>query len=146
MTLVRCSSCDGRGPEKLAQVTWAWYRADQERTAYRQRLCMTCFCTNVLPLDKPLDFVGGLTCPACGIDTEHDMDACYVTAFLPGQGKVSYELPTCASCAVDIRARAQIGAQRLENREIGSRGQDLGPSTPVTRSPWAALGLTDAED
>jgi hypothetical protein len=100
----------------------------------------------VLPLDVDLDFVNGLKCPACGISTEHDMDPVYVTYYLPGQGKNQLEVPSCGTCAVNIRVRAQKGAQRLEDRE--SRGNEpLGPSTPTTReSYWSSIGVRPREE
>ena len=146
MSLIPCDSCGTRPPEKLAQTTWAWYDASGHRTAWRQRLCTACFCSTVLPLDKDLDFVNGLTCPACGISTEHDMDPCYVTFYLPGQGKNQLELPTCPSCAVSVRTRAQKGAQKLEDRRVEGPS-DSGPSTLTTReSYWAGIGIGPRED
>lgn len=140
MSLIPCDACAKRVPEKLCQVTWAWYLANGERTAWRQRLCTACFAMTVLPLDKPTDYEN-LTCPACGESTEHDMDPIYVTCYLPGSGKLQLELPTCASCAVKIRARAQVGATHLEARER-VEGPEAGPSTPTTReSYWSALGI-----
>lgn len=140
MSLIPCDYCGLRVPEKLCQATWAWYRADGVRVAYRQRLCTGCFCANVLPLDVEANYEA-LTCPACGIDTSHDMDPMYATCFLPGSGKRSIEAPTCAACATELRVRAQKGATKLEDKEQ-SRGQDPGPSTPTTReSYWANLGI-----
>jgi hypothetical protein len=100
---------------------------------------------NILPLDKPLDF-DDLKCPVCGISTEHDMDPCYVTAYLPGQGKSTFEFPTCAACAVTVRARAQQGATKLEVRER-VEGPGASPSTPTTReSYWSAIGIGPREE
>jgi hypothetical protein len=146
MSLIPCDSCGRKVPEKLCQTTWAWYNAAGERVAYRQRLCTACFCSTVLPLDQEKDFVNGLTCPACGISTEHDMDPIYATCYIPGQGKTQIEAPTCAACAVTVRARAQNGAQRLEDRQ--SRGNEpLGPSTVTTReSYWSSIGIVPRED
>lgn len=142
MSLIPCDFCRQRVPEKLSQVTWAWYRADGERVAYRQRLCLTCFATKVLPLDKPLDFENGLTCPLCGIDVEHDMDQNYMTSYLPGSGKYQLEIPTCGACAVKVREVAQTGAERLENRRVEGPSDSPGPSTQPTReSYWSALGI-----
>jgi len=144
MSLIPCDFCTKRVPEKLAQVTTAWYQADQQRVAWRQRLCTACFCMNVLPLDKEMNF-DALTCPACGISTDHDMDPVYVTAFVPGGGRQQFEFPTCAACAVEIRNRAQHGAVKLEGSE--SRGASASsPSTPPTReSYWSNLGIRPAE-
>lgn len=144
MSLIPCDFCGKRVPEKLAQVTWAWYRADGQRVAYRQRLCTACFCANLLPLDVEPNF-DALTCPACGISTEHDMDPCYATAYIPGQGKTSIEAATCPSCAVEIRSRAQQGAVRLEDRP-SVEGPSAGPSTMTTReSYWSSVGILPRE-
>jgi hypothetical protein len=140
--LIRCSQCHKRPEEKLSQVTWAWLRADHVRVAYRQRLCVTCFCVAVLALDKPLDAEGAATCPACGMETEDDMDPIYCTAFIPGQGKLRVDMPLCAPHAAEVRVRAQEGAERLEDREAWSRGQAPG-TAPSPDEVWAALGRFD---
>jgi len=143
MSLIPCDFCRRRPPEKLAQVTTAWYRADGERVAYRQRLCTQCFCTNVLPLDKEMDF-DNLTCPACGVSTDHDMDPVYCTAYVPGSGRQQFEFPTCAPCAVEIRNRSQQGGVKMENRERVD-GPVASPSTPTTReSYWSSIGIRTA--
>jgi len=147
MSLIPCDSCTQKVPEKLCQTTWAWYSADGHRVAWRQRLCTSCFCSTVLPLDKDLDFVNGLTCPSCGISVEHDMDPIYATFFLPGSGKSQLEIPTCAACAVNIRSRAQKGAQKLEDRRVEGQGDSQGPSTPTTReSYWSNIGIRPRDD
>ena len=139
MSLIPCDRCGERTKEKLAQVTWAWYRSDNERTAWRQRLCLACMATLVAPLwTSTAEW--SLTCPACGIDTEHDMDPVYATMFIPNSGKMSMECPLCASCAARVRIEAQKGAVRLENRPLESRGQEPGPSTTAADT-WAALGI-----
>ena len=140
MSLIPCDSCRARVPEKLAQVTWAWYRADGQRVAFRQRLCTACYCSILLPLDKPVDF-DDLKCPACGISTSSDMDPCYATAYVPGAGKQQFELATCAACAVEVRNRAQVGASRLEDRP-SVEGPGPSPSTMTTReSYWSQIGV-----
>lgn len=140
MSLIPCDYCHKRVAEKLAQVTTAWYRVDGERTAYRQRLCTACYCMNVLPLDKEIDF-DNLKCPACGISTEHDMDPTYVTAYVPGAGKSQFEFPTCPACAVKVRVRSQEGGAKMVNR-VRVDGPEAGPSTTTTReSYWAAIGI-----
>lgn len=137
MSLIPCDFCHKRVAEKLSQATWAWYPDKGDRVAYRQRLCTQCYCTNVLPLDKPLDFEN-LCCPGCGISTEHDMEAVYCTVYIPGNGRQQFEFPTCGSCATEIRARAEEGGVRLENRRV--EGPESGPSTPSTReSYWSTL-------
>ena len=143
MSLIPCDSCGLRVPEKLAQVTTAWYTADGHRTAWRQRLCTACYCTNILPLDKEVDY-DHLTCPACGIDTSHDMDPVYVTAFVPAAGRQQFEFATCPACAVTIRGRAQVGAVKLEGKGR-VEGPGASPSTQTTReSYWSSIGIHPA--
>lgn len=143
MSLIPCDFCHKRVPEKLSQVTWAWYRADGLRVAYRQRLCTTCYCTNLLPVAGVPDF-DDLKCPVCGISTNQDMDPCYATAFIPGFGKETFELATCGACAVDVRARAQEGAIKLE-KPVGGESQGAGPLTATTReSYWSGIGIIPA--
>lgn len=140
MSLIPCDFCHRRVPEKLSQTTWAWYPDNGPRVAYRQRLCTSCYCAHVLPLDKPSDFEA-LACPACGISTEHDMLPIYATVYIPGSGREQFEFPTCPSCAVEIQARAQEGATRLENRER-VEGPGGGPSTQPDRdSYWAGITI-----
>lgn len=138
--LAPCSYCRKRSESKLAQLTWAWNLADGSRVAWRQRLCIACYATNVLGLDRDTNPEDTLTCPACGVDTEHDYDAVYATAFVPGLGKTRLELPLCAPCAVEVRNRAMLNAERLENRDPVSRGQ--APGSGDTSSPWDKLGIT----
>ena len=144
VSLIPCSADGQRVVEKLCQVTWAWNLADRSRVAYRQRLCVTHFCSALLTLDKPWSVGDGVTCPACGIDTADDMDPVYATAFVPGTGKVQFEFALCPVHAAEVRVAAQVGAERLEDRQDSSRGQ--APSTPPPAElPWAALGLTIRE-
>ncbi len=141
MTLIPCDVCGKRPPEKLCQVTWAWYRADSARVAYRQRICTACFCVTLLPLDKDTDYEH-LTCPACGIATDHDMDPVYATLFMPGQGKRQFEFPLCPACAVEIRNRAVTGAVKLEDRSIVVGPESSPTTTAATReSYWSGLGI-----
>lgn len=140
MTLIHCSYCGERPGTKLSQVTFAWQNANRERVAWRQRLCAGCYATNVLGLDRPVVPTDPLTCPACGINTEYDFDAVYATAFVPGFGKLTYEWPLCAPCAVEIRNRAQTNAERLVDRQLGA--SDAAPSSSDAPDVWAQLGIT----
>jgi hypothetical protein len=97
----------------------------------------------VLPLDKEHDAIGAVYCPGCGIDTEHDMEPVYVTAYIPGTGKYALELPLCGACAVEVRVRAQENAELLPERDPESRG--LAPSTTPSPSPWERLGILPRE-
>jgi len=136
MSLFPCSACDTRPPGKLASVTYAWNRADGERSAWRQRLCTTCFVDRVLKLPEQA-YDAPVTCPGCGIATADDMDPIFCTAFLPGQGRFDYEWPFCAPCAARWHAIAQDHAQQLEDRREQFGGLVPGPQTGVpSPSMW----------
>jgi hypothetical protein len=139
--IVPCSICEQRLPGKLANVTIAWYTAAQERLAYREKLCLTCYAMQIAPL-TPDPTQQALTCPVCHTGSEDDMDPVYITSYLPDYGKVQLELPTCASCAVKLRIQAQDRGIKLES-QFG--GQDPGPQTDGHgASDWAKLGLYPA--
>jgi len=142
--LIACSVCEERPEGKLSQVTWAWNPAPKERVAYRQRLCLTCFVRYVVGLDKPIDATGPLLCPACGIKSDDDMFPVYMTAYIPGTGKMRLDLALCSACSYKVQANAQVGAKLLEERGIEeSRG--LAPGLTDIKDPWAALGITARE-
>jgi ribosomal protein S27AE len=140
VSLIPCDACHRRVQEKLCQATWAWYSDKGERVAYRQRLCTACYTTSVLPFDKPLDF-DSLSCPGCGISTEHDMAPVYCTVYIPGMGREQFEFPTCPACATQMHAVAINGGVLLEDRQR-VEGPGGGPSTPTTReSYWSQIGI-----
>ena len=135
--LVPCSHCGTRDKGKNAWVVWAWNLADSTRVAYKQKLCITCVATNLSPLlinaqQEPL------SCPVCHIASEDIMDPTFCTYVLPGWGKEQGEFATCGACAVEVRLRAQKGAEKLEDRLVG-----VGAAAPTqTRvSAWDQLGL-----
>jgi len=135
--LVPCGYCNARDKGKNAWLVWAWNRADNQRVAYRQRLCVTCVATNLAPLllnaqEEPL------SCPACHADAGEQMDPIYLTYILPGWGKEQAEFATCGACAVEVRNRAQRGGELLEDRQVG-----VGAAAPTltATSVWDALGL-----
>lgn len=135
--LVPCSYCGARDRGKNAWLVWAWNRADNERVAYRQKLCLTCVSANLAPLlinaqEEPL------SCPACHMNAGEDMDPVFVTYVLPGWGKEQGEFAMCGACAVEVRSRAQKGADLMEDRQVGV-GAAAPTLTPV--SGWDALGL-----
>lgn len=142
--LVPCSACGERAPGKLANCTFAYWNAANERSAWRQHLCIACYASqyvNVLQaaMDAPL------ACPMCHSDPGEQLDPCYVTLFLPTIGKSQHELATCAPCAVELRNRAQVGARKLDDRRLQSGGQDPGPQTDTAANAWAQLGITPRE-
>jgi len=71
------------------------------------------------------------------------MDPVYVTAYVPGAGKMTYEFALCGACAVEARVRAQTNAELLPDRLPDSRGQATGNSPAV--SAWDRLGIRPRE-
>lgn len=139
MSLFPCSGCGQKVHEKLSSITWAWTRADLSRKAYRQRLCVACYATKVIPLElaaqeSPWD------CPVCHTDPADGLDPVYCTSFIPGIGKRQLELATCAPCAVSVRSFAQQNARELEDRQQEFGGQGPGPQTYSSSDPWKDLG------
>jgi hypothetical protein len=135
-----CGSCGVAGTDKLSSVYWAWLQADHRRVAYKQKLCFGCFCEQLLPLiSAAMEPV--LICPACGIETVDDHDDVYVTYCVPGQAKAQSEWPLCGPCAVVVRNKALVGAERLDDRESQGLGANIGPQTISSEGTWASLGL-----
>jgi hypothetical protein len=140
-----CSFCgERRVGEKLSNATWAWWRADNVRVAYRQRLCVGCYVTNVAGLETscgsdPYD------CPVCHTEPGEAMDPTYLTIFVPAYGPLRLEMATCGPCAVEVRNRGQVGARKLDNQQPESGGQDPGPQTDPALAAWRALGILPRE-
>jgi hypothetical protein len=140
MSLFPCSFCGQRAVGKLSSATWAWWTLDNARVAYRQRLCVQCYMTNIIVLeqsarDEPL------VCPNCHTDPGESMDPCYLTVFVPGVGPLRVEMATCGACALQVRERATMGAYKLDDRQPSSGGLDSGPQTDPQLAAWKALGI-----
>lgn len=144
MSLFPCSACGERRPGKLSNATWAWFRADSTRVAWRQRLCIDCYVANVAALETATA-ENPLSCPVCHTDAGDGMDPCYLTLYVPGIGPLRLEMATCGACAVEIRNRAMEGATKLDDRLASSGGQDSGPQTNPANNVWAQLGITPRE-
>jgi hypothetical protein len=144
MSLIPCSVCAERTPEKLASVTWAWWSSDSERVAVRQKLCTACYCATALVLTAAVQ-TNPYDCPVCHRDATSAMSPVYMTAFLPGVGRVRAEMASCTDCATEIRERALVGAVKLEDRADQSLGQDSGPTTDPALDAWKALGILPRE-
>jgi len=142
MSLFKCSLCDQRVPGKLSQATWAWWRADNKRVAYRQRICLGCFAEHIAPLEVS-SREWSMTCPCCGANSEFDMDPVYLTIYVPTVGPLRLEMPTDAACAVKLRVLAQTNAEPLDDSGGQFGGQGPSPQTPA--GPWAALGIQPRE-
>jgi hypothetical protein len=70
---------------------------------YYGRLCPACTAAKVLPLDVDYSEGGSLTCPQCGIGTEDDYDAVYLTYFPAGRNQESADAPFCGVHAAEYR-------------------------------------------
>ncbi len=137
-----CDLCGAQGSEKLVSLYWAWVRADGHRKAYKQRVCPECMRQRYVPLIvRAMEPV--LICPACGESTAEDMDAIYLTFCIPGMPQDASEMPTCGSCAVEIRNLALTGAVPLEDRGVGVGG--LQPVATSAAQGWADLGIVPRE-
>jgi hypothetical protein len=70
----------------------------------------------VAPIDRDYADVPRLTCPNCGIDTEEDYDAIYVTCFIGGYGKHTIEAPFCGACAAIKRSDVLTYSAELDDQ------------------------------
>lgn len=131
-----CSLCGVRKPGKLASAYWAWFLADERRTAWKQRLDRDCLVTayGSLLAKSNSDLTETDTCVACGGQLGSELDPVFCTLYLPREDPREYELGTCAACAATLRATIQTGAERLEDRS--ARGPS--PSAPQS-NPFADL-------
>lgn len=142
--LYPCSGCGGREPGKLSNATWAWWRADNVRTAWRQKLCVSCYVLRVQPLESAVG-TEPMHCPLCHTDPGEDMDPTYLTVFVPGLGPLRLEMATCGPCAVEMRNRAQENATHLDDRQPSFGGPDTGPQTDPALQAWRDLGIAPRE-
>jgi len=138
MVLAKCTGCDERCTSKPFNTTFSWRRTDGLRKAYRAVLCVACFTSKVVPLDLDYVSVESLKCPNCGIDTEDDYDAVYITSFIPNYGKRTVESPFCGACAANYRVWVLEHARELED-QVGATG---GPYPDVSGDDvLRALGI-----
>jgi hypothetical protein len=136
VALYPCSMCGQRRPGKLASAYWAWFRADGERTAWKQRVCAPCLIERIAPLVRKYAETNGENCPACGTTSTDDLDQVYLTLYVPSHEPVECAFATDAACAARIRVDAQLGATKLADRGASVRG----PS-PTPTAEWDAIGL-----
>ena len=139
MIIKRCTRCSDQATEPLFWVSVAWNRQDGERVAYKHSLCLTCVASKVVPIHTASE-LPTMTCPACGIDTSDDMDAIYITWIPKGVGKLRADAPFCGACAASYRVWFMEGAEKLEDRESSSRGQEAAPRYSAAQT-LAALGI-----
>lgn len=138
MSIRPCSLCKQRVRGKLAAAYWAWFLADGERSAWKQRLCNECLSGTFAPIlrNASSTSMDVATCPACGGSSENDADPVFLILYLPKQDPREFELNTDAACAAKIRGNIVELGERLANRQVESRG----PST-LDDGAWDALEL-----
>ena len=136
MSAKPCSVHGARFNGKPASIYWAWFVADGSRIAYRQRFCAGCLKDGPLPILRSC-IENEAACPICHGVSGSDADFTYATVYIPKQEPVELALATCGSDAVAVRVAAQVGAEKLPDREAGMRG----PSSSLT-SAWDELGLS----
>jgi hypothetical protein len=129
-----CSLHGKRIDGKLAALYSAWFRADGERTAWKQLLCAPCVREVISPLlaavtENSSDVTA---CPACGKDSSEDLDPIYLNLYLPKQDAKEFALTTCGSCAATLRIGLQQGATNLPNRD----GQSRSDSSAEDSADW----------
>ncbi len=139
MSVYPCSACRQRRPGKLATAYWAWFDANGDRVAWKQRFCANCAQDHLQSLLLTLSSADSssdvFACVSCGASAATDSDPVYLTLYVPGKEPTEVAIQLDAACAVAIRTRAMAGAERLADRGGLVRGPS--PST----SAWDALGL-----
>lgn len=140
MSVFPCSVCKLRKPGKLATAYWAWFLADQSRSAWKLRYCPACAQDVLLALLTKLNGLGDssdpLDCVSCGGKVQDDADPIYLTLFLPGKEPQEYAAQLDAACAAKMRIPITTQGERLADRG----GLVRGPSP--SNSAWDALGLS----
>lgn len=138
MSIRPCSLCSKRVQGKLATAYWAWFVGENERIAWKQRLCLPCLSTTFAAIlrNAKSALTEDITCPACGGQSEVDMDPVFCVLYLPKTDPQEFELNTDAACAASLRSSIFEHGERLANREAELRG----PSTN-SPDPWTALEL-----
>lgn len=139
MSVYPCSVCRQRRPGKMATAYWAWFDANGDRCAWKQRFCAACAQANLHTLLLTLRSEGSdsntFACVSCGTDASQDSDPVYLTLYVPGREPEELALQLDGPCAANMRSQAQVGAERLADRG----GLVRGPSP--TNTTWDAIGL-----
>ena len=145
MSVYPCSRHGQRAPGKLASVYWAWFLADGERRAYRERLCIPCYAQFVVAIgieavEQPDH------CPICHTEVGRDADPIFATVYRPGAEPEETMWNTCGVCAVSARAPIVEGGIPLEDRTRGTLGEGPRPLTQgSSTAAWADLGIVPRE-
>lgn len=139
MSVYPCSMCKQRKPGKLASAYWAWFLADESRSAWKVRYCPECAKESLVQLLQSLRDMGEtdnvFACVSCGADSSTDSDPIYLTLYLPSKEPMEYALQLDAACAAKLRIPITQHGARLQDRG----GVVRGPS-PLT-STWDAMGF-----
>ena len=139
MSVYPCSVCKARKPGKLASAYWAWFLADESRSAWKLRYCPGCAQESLLALLQTLKEQGEssnvFACVACGSDSSKESDPIYLTLYLPSKEPMEYALQLDGACAAKLRIPIVQFGTRLQDRGGVVRGPS--PSTSV----WDALGF-----
>jgi hypothetical protein len=134
-----CSVCRQRKPGKLATAYWAWFLADESRSAWKVRYCPACAEQHLSELFSQLREMDGtlsvFACVSCGASAETDSDPMYLTLYLPGKEPQEIALQLDSACAAKLRIPITTSGERLPDRG----GVVRGPSSST--SEWDALGL-----
>ena len=139
MSLQKCSGCQERKPGKYANVTVAWWNAENKRLAYRMRLCRDCYLEAINDVQINVH-ENEFSCPYCHTEPGDDMNPTYITAFLPNYGKLQLECATCAQDSIILRSFAVEKGELLQDLEVGG----LGPSPqtpPLDWNEWLRAGV-----
>jgi hypothetical protein len=119
MSAFPCSIHGHKVNGRLASLYSAWFTANGERSAWKQRICAPCAKQELARvLEHAAEENSAVTvCPACGSDSATDLDPIYLTLYVPKQEPKEFALTTCSTCAVTLRLRLQVGAEKLPNRD-----------------------------
>ncbi|MBA0084854.1 MAG: hypothetical protein HRJ53_07655 [Acidobacteria bacterium Pan2503] len=131
-SLVKCGSCARRCGERPIGAYWRWLRSDGVWKKHYARLCVGCYASRVAPLEGEIDPDARLSCPQCGIDTEDDYDAIYITAFPGGRGQVDVSAPFCGVHAAEYRIWLLEFARELDTVDGAPEPRQHAPTTEDT--------------
>src|SRR6476646_10764788 len=125
MSAFPCSVHGHKVDGRLASLYSAWFLADGSRSAWKQRICAPCVRQELgrLLAHAAEDNSAVTVCPACGSDSATDLDPIYLTLYLPKQEAREFALTNCSTCAVTLRVRLQVGAEKLPHRDGFNSGR-----------------------
>jgi hypothetical protein len=133
-----CSQCGQRAVGKLAAVYANWFNENEEREAWRKRLCVGCLTGLMGSLQASRDITNSnlTVCPACGEDASQTLSGIFLTIYPPKQSEREYALTMCGSCADGLREILRNGADRLGDRGVGAAAPTTTPSSVWDQVPW----------